>query len=102
MSETIKLDNDNTDDDGSSFTFNPDSWDYTWPFKENTDGLKLDFEAADRITICNLKQYLDNIYEREHDNKVFGSFYHDDDKKVDRKVKKAIKRVLRYLGEDVE
>lgn len=108
MNEDIKRDTDSTDDDRDAITVNTNIWDSGWPFDEKYDfapptsgsNVTLDWETSDRITVCTLKHHLDMIHEKEHNHKVFGEWYHEDDKEYDRKLKKAIYRVLRYFGEE--
>lgn len=77
-----------------------------WPFLEDDresvagNNVVLDWETSDRITVCTLKHHLDMIFEREHKHKMFGEFYHEEDKEYDRKLKKALRRVLKYFGEE--
>jgi hypothetical protein len=107
MNEDDKLDINSADDNRYESSANTSVRDSDWPFLEDDQddfraGLKIDCDTADRITICNLKYHLDSIYDKETNHKVFGEFYHEEDKEYDRKLKKALKRVLKYFGEDVE
>lgn len=107
MNEDIKLGTDSADDDWIDSAIDSSDWNSTWPFMEDLkssagNNVTLDWETSDRITVCTLKHHLEIIYEREHDHKVFGQYYHDEDREYDRKLKKALKRVLRYFGEEVE
>ena len=100
MSEDTKPDSDNYSDvwdvpvTDTGYRHSP------WPFDESNNRLDLDIETAERITICTIKHHLEIIYDHEHDHKVNGAFYHDDDREYDRKLKKAFKRVLKYFGEE--
>lgn len=105
MNENDKSDNDSSDDSWNDSFANTSIRDGDWPFLENDQddfksGLKIDWDTADRITICNLKYHLDSIFDKETNHKVFGEFYHEEDKEQDRKLKKALKRVLKYFGEE--
>lgn len=108
MNEDVKRDSNSVNDSGDDVTVDTSLWDSGWPFDEKFDfvtsasgsNVTLDWETSDRITVCTLKHHLDMIHEKEHNHKVFGEWYHDDDKEYDRKLKKALKRVLRYFGED--
>ena len=73
-----------------------------WPFTAYDDRVtvSLDYETADRITVCTLKAHLQMIYDREHDHKVNGAWYHEEDIEYDRKIKKSIRRLLKYFGEE--
>ena len=41
-------------------------------------GLEIDFETADRITVCNLKEYRDRL-QQELDGYQSGEYLHPDD-----------------------
>lgn len=62
--------------------------------------IELDWDVADRITVANLKHQLACIIEREHCHEIDKVWYPEEDKEYDRKLKKAIKRVLKYFGEE--
>lgn len=111
MNEDIKRDNDDLSSDGDAISVDTGYRYSTWPFDEDDRELDLtisksgsdvtlDWETSDRITVCTLKHHLDMIYEKEHRHKVFAEWYHEEDKEYDRKLKKALKRVLKYFGEE--
>lgn len=64
--------------------------------------ITLPLDITEQVTVSVLKRHLEYIHDKESDHKVFGDHYHEDDKEFDRKLKKSIKRVLRYFGEDVD
>jgi len=64
--------------------------------------ITLPLDVSEQVTVNVLKKHLEYIYEKETNHKVFCEYYHDDDKEYDRKLKKSIKRVLKYFGEDVD
>lgn len=101
--EDIELDNGSNCSNWDDLFDRPDGRDNPWPFKEDNpvvNGMKIDWSTAERITVDTIKAHLDLIYQRETDHKVFGEYYHDDDKEQDRKLKKAFKRVLKFFGEE--
>lgn len=108
--ESIKHDNDDLSSDRDAISADTGYRYSTWPFDADDKGfdgmtvsgndVTLDWETSDRITVCTLKHHLEMIYEKETNHKVFAEWYHEDDKEYDRKLKKALKRVLRYFGEE--
>ena len=101
--EDIVIDNDDNSDVWDAPSTASNVRDNTWPFEEGdniSSGLKLSWPTAERITVECLKAHLELIYDRETNHKVFGEWYHDEDKEQDRKIKKAIKRLLKFFGEE--
>jgi len=103
--ENNSMDSNSSGGDRDVLTIDTGAWNSDWPFKENDnviDGLKLSWPTAERITIECLNAHLEMIYDRESNSKMFDEYYSEGDREQDRKVKKSIKRLLKYFGEDVE
>lgn len=101
--EDIKLDNDSNSGDWDDFFNRSNDRNNTWPFKEDNpivNGMRISWTTAEQITVDTIKAHLDLIYQRETDHKVFGEYYHEEDKEQDRKLKKSFKRILKFFGEE--
>lgn len=101
--EDIKLDNDSSSGYWDDISDCPDVRNNTWPFEKDFNGgggMKISWNTAERITVDTIKAHLNQIYDRETAHKVFGEYYHEEDKEYDRKLKKAFKRVLKFFGEE--
>lgn len=57
------------------------------------DGLSIDFETADKITVANLKQYME-MMQNDIDNYKIGGWLHQDDFNHNKKMIEAIKFVI--------
>jgi len=102
-SEGSVMDNDGNCDVWDAPSPGSGTRDNPWPFEEGDNvvgGIKLSWPTAERITIDVLKANLEMIYDRETNHKVFCEYYSDEDREQDRKMKKALKRVLKYFSEE--
>jgi hypothetical protein len=62
-------------------------------------GLYLEFETVDKITVANLKDARKNL-KAELDNYDNGGWLHEDDVIMNKKLIKAMTKVIRYFGEE--
>jgi hypothetical protein len=61
-------------------------------------GITIDFETADSITLATLKEQRDYIKKELKDHHIKGSYMHEDDVVHNKKIIKALNKVIRYFG----
>lgn len=103
MNEDININSDDSDDVWPNAFTDTGYRNNPWPFETNNSSItiNLDLLQAERVAVEVIKRHLDDIYGREHAHAFNpGSFYHEEDREYDRKLKKAFRRVLKYFGHE--